>query len=1146
MEPATLTISRKRALTMDQSTTAPASTATVVQREIRKSMRVGNRLVKRDVERGYLTALQMRDAMHERRLLYEDWHKHKSEDFDRGKGSDTKEPSNKYNKLDEEWLARNTRRPGFLSFPDGKLNDDDDECITRIYTQSVANARSSDSSSQRSLTACAPGTILPWTKYYKTVEIIPCQHEDATNTLASLSIQSTKAKPNLSPIKIPLPLLPAPKRLLISRSVSLGQSNAGRDDNDDNNNNNNDEDAVYQALKMVPCISQTQSTPLTPDAAAKAKFDLISSISSCPEIVMQVCKYLNLGDVLTLYRTSRVFKSTFDSDQEQNVQRMARQFASAETRSVFSWRRVTKTISPLSYMGIEPQSPWAREFQGRSPQVPMAPTLRYVGMLASRERKVRDIVAMLARAGHRLPRTSATATLKKMWLLMDIPTNGGRVLVLKDKELFTDLDLLTMQMFHVKLVLHFHDPLMGPDHSLAEAHGDPAPGAVPSLPDHLAHLTVSDFLGDSDHSRNDEVAAAAAAREYVIQHQRQLPEHSLVETLLGQRGGLDVLWNMLRGKAYRTLPEVVALKARYDCRPPTFLGHDSTGSEHTEHDNNLDSFTFDFDPGSNWGSLFQTGQGLESLGNIHTESSHSGLSSSTETSPHHDSSYLPDDILFVQDDHLVDILGTRIPHSQMGKDHLEGWGKGSQHLLRPDELVALEAARRVQENPDEHMDLSSHVPFMAIWGNRDFATGDNLLPDMDEMYISDDEHDVFGLDELSSDDGEAVEDSHENKENMGVPIAGHSAPVGPPGSPLNKETAAIAALVAKGVDEDMYPMSEHRLQSQCGNVLVDRDAWQPWQVLKMRWATLTLPEKIDVWWVSHQFRLHKQAWTQREGQDRRASHGNSGNQNGQNNQASEGNQTDPTGLSQISYMQLNAMPNEEAQNGADDVDMGMDTEADEYDDQDYFAGDEEEDGQDDEDSDVDDYQAPPSHNGSSQPSTPSNAQDPSAPQLSRRHQKLVQSCVQWALREQDEVDEALLAQADMPYEAEELDHWDEFLAEASQILAGLDIDSLDNEINEEGWLSEEHMPVTPMPNPEEVLVPEFGGLDDVIRLVEQVYEAQADVDAAEMMIRLDGPVPGTTAYAAAGQRVAKCKDMVQDLTAKLELLLQAEVFAVEM
>ncbi|CAK7206031.1 hypothetical protein SEUCBS139899_008814 [Sporothrix eucalyptigena] len=1115
----------------DQAPTLPTSSR--VHRVIRKAMRISTRHIKRDIERGNLTSKQMHDILHERRVMHDDWHSHKNENLieagseinEKGKGKAIDEPSADYQKLDEAWLKRNTVHRGFVSCDNPDINSIGRP--TQVFTQNLGGRGSS-----QMLTTCETGAIFPWTKYFKGPVITPVQLEDAENALAMLPAQpllSPTSRKGRAPMGQGLQIVPAPKRRLISRSVSLGQQST--------ETQNTRGSVLYQTDTTVdsspqPSVQQGTST----------KFDLISSISSCPELIMHVCEYMRLADILVLYRVSRVFKSTFDSDLEKNVQRMARQFATAETRSIFSWYRVTKIISPLSYVGLEPQSPWTREFQGQFPQAPSSPGLRYVGMLASRERKVRDIVAVLARSGHRLPRTSATAALKKMWLLMDIPTNSGRVLVLKDEELFTDLDLLTIQMFHVKLVLHFHDPLWGPDVNGEEQGVWPVP---PPPPQEFLSLNVSDFFGDSGYSKDDEMAAAAAARDYIMMHQRQLPEHSLVELLLGQRSGFNVLWNLLRGKAYRTLSEVVELKAKYDCKPSAVFSN--SGGRH--HD-----LKYNINPG--WERYFRTNDGTQSS----AEDSQSYSSSYEDNGPYEtvaSSSFLFDDIfsppseapadpshsLAVVSDPLVNVHGTNVPRSKIGQDHLEGWGKGSQHLLRPDELVSLEAARRVQENPDDHLDLSSHVPFMAVWGNRDFDTGTNVLPDVDEMYISDDEYDRVAA--------MGTNNKEEDKENSGAGVgAAHALPTNSSASNPKDEAAAITVLISEEFAEGLYPTAENHLQTQVGNVLLDRDDWQPWHVLRTRWDTLNLQEKLDLWWLSHQVRLHRQAWTPRDGNDRRVV------QASQANMVSQGTQTDESFVNENSY----TLPDFPTDDEGDDADDGRGTDADEdmdpadLDDMDYFA--EDEDGE-------EDASPKPTAHGSSPPSTPPAETDfqttggssssyaniplpDTAQKLPKRQQKLMQSCIQWALREQDEVDEALLAQADMEYEAEEMEHWEEFLTAAGPMLEGVDITSLDEEINNEGWMSEDHIGDTPIPNPEEVLMPEFGGMNDVIRLVQQIHGAEADLDAARFAISIDGPLHSATVAAAADRRLTELKETVEDLKVKLEIMIQAEVFAIEL
>ncbi|QSZ34567.1 hypothetical protein DSL72_006161 [Monilinia vaccinii-corymbosi] len=73
-----------------------------------------------------------------------------------------------------------------------------------------------------------------------------------------------------------------------------------------------------------------------------------------------------------------------------------------------------------------------------------------------------------------------------------------------------------------------------------------------------------------------------------------------------------------------------------------------------------------------------------------------------------------------------------VPCAEIGRGHLEGWGKGEKHLMRIDELVMREATRR-------EMRLKEHIAMMLLWGYVDPITGENLKPSERECYMSDGE-----------------------------------------------------------------------------------------------------------------------------------------------------------------------------------------------------------------------------------------------------------------------------------------------------------------------------------------------------------------------------------------------------------------------
>lgn len=66
----------------------------------------------------------------------------------------------------------------------------------------------------------------------------------------------------------------------------------------------------------------------------------------------------------------------------------------------------------------------------------------------------------------------------------------------------------------------------------------------------------------------------------------------------------------------------------------------------------------------------------------------------------------------------------------IGKGHLEGWGKGKIHLFRIDELVMRESVRR-------RLDLDDHLLYMALWGHVDPVTMRDIRPSDEELYMSD-------------------------------------------------------------------------------------------------------------------------------------------------------------------------------------------------------------------------------------------------------------------------------------------------------------------------------------------------------------------------------------------------------------------------
>ncbi|KAK4453276.1 hypothetical protein QBC34DRAFT_268619, partial [Podospora aff. communis PSN243] len=328
-------------------------------------------------------------------------------------------------------------------------------------------------------------------------------------------------------------------------------------------------------------------------------FDLIGSLSSCTELAVEICKHLPPREIVKLYSISRDFHDTIDAHMQSSIIALSRHMA-PEAARIFNngvylkhyirdpaGRIRDKNAHDIGYI----THPERRRGLVRDTQVRIVPGLRWLQMICEREVRTRDIVATLARHGHRLP-PSTSMTIKKLWLMMDIPTSPARAAVISRTAFFTDEDLVRAQVFLTKLDMLFNDPLIGPGSSM------------------------------------------------------------LTELMLGQRS-LTTLWSFLRRKAYSTELSVLQLKIRYDV-----------------------GVTPD----------------MQAKGEPY--------------------------------------YGIRL--HEVGTVHFEGWGTGSMHLLRPDELIPMEAARR-------GLELDQFARQFMVYGHVDLTTKAPLVPSLDEMYMSDDD-----------------------------------------------------------------------------------------------------------------------------------------------------------------------------------------------------------------------------------------------------------------------------------------------------------------------------------------------------------------------------------------------------------------------
>ena len=178
--------------------------------------------------------------------------------------------------------------------------------------------------------------------------------------------------------------------------------------------------------------------------------DFMEGLSNYPEILMEIAKYVEPKDLVKLYSMSKPFHEIISSYLSHTM-RLAAKTQAPESASVFRFKFYGElcTLDPI-----------ARPHPHKLNEVRMVPSLRWLQMVVHRDKTVCDILALMARQGHRMP-SDMSLSLKKMWLVMDVSTCRQRV-QLMNSPYYTDKDIFNMQMFFVKLDMRFNSPYDGP------------------------------------------------------------------------------------------------------------------------------------------------------------------------------------------------------------------------------------------------------------------------------------------------------------------------------------------------------------------------------------------------------------------------------------------------------------------------------------------------------------------------------------------------------------------------------------------------------------------------------------------------------------------------------------------------------------
>ncbi|KFA54757.1 hypothetical protein S40293_00786 [Stachybotrys chartarum IBT 40293] len=234
-----------------------------------------------------------------------------------------------------------------------------------------------------------------------------------------------------------------------------------------------------------------------------AGHDLITRLCQCTELAIEFSKHLEVEDTLALYRTSRAFNFVVKGHLLSSIRSWI-SYRAPDAGSTFTFKVYGSRLIPDPVGRTWSQYGGQRRDANADAVARQTPTMHYLQLVLGRDRSCSEIIAIMARNGHRMPSTMHR-TLLRLWFLMELPRNIHRQRYLRSEDVWSDNDLYNAQLFFFKLSLMFNDPIYGP--------------------------------GSSD----------------------------LLHLFMGQKG-LHPLWELLMRKRFTTLLECLQLKVKYDFR----------------------------------------------------------------------------------------------------------------------------------------------------------------------------------------------------------------------------------------------------------------------------------------------------------------------------------------------------------------------------------------------------------------------------------------------------------------------------------------------------------------------------------------------------------------------------------------------------
>ena len=154
----------------------------------------------------------------------------------------------------------------------------------------------------------------------------------------------------------------------------------------------------------------------------RKRHDLFKEMANIPELFMELAKYLHIKDLLSLYAISIDFHETINGHMSHCMRRCA-EYMAPESASLYLFK---------FYNWLCMEDPAGRRHPQNDGQARRVPSLKWLQMVVHREKTIRDILACMARQGHRMPEGMALSLKKStifqlswdcclIWILSDEP-----------------------------------------------------------------------------------------------------------------------------------------------------------------------------------------------------------------------------------------------------------------------------------------------------------------------------------------------------------------------------------------------------------------------------------------------------------------------------------------------------------------------------------------------------------------------------------------------------------------------------------------------------------------------------------------------------------------------------------------------------